>query len=139
MSWLGDNAIPRKALVLGTGGASKSVCYILSILGIQPSVVSRYRKRDYTYDELTGRIIQDHHLIINTTPLGMEPDTQTLPDIPYQALTSGHWLFDLVYNPINTLFLTRGQQQGAKTKNGLEMLYLQAELAWSIWQTYDKF
>ncbi len=89
--------------------------------------------------KLAPEIIDAHRLIINTTPLGMEPDTRTSPAIPFEQITSQHWLYDLVYNPGNTVFLTRGQQSGARTKNGLDMLHLQAEHAWSIWKLYGKF
>jgi shikimate dehydrogenase len=124
----------RKALVLGTGGASKAAEYVLKELGISYSLVSRRRSAgNLTYDDLTPELIEDTLLIVNTTPLGMLPNIDTFPQIPYEALTSEHVLYDLVYNPLETEFLKKGKQQGAVTKNGLEMLHLQAEAAWEIW------
>ena len=125
----------KKALVLGTGGASKAVVEALKQLNIEFRYVSRTPKDKNTisYDSLTKEIVSEHKLIINTTPLGMFPKTDACPDIPYDALTSEHLLYDLVYNPEETLFLKKGKEKGAKTKNGLEMLFLQAEEAWRIW------
>lgn len=139
VEWIGNHPIPSNALVLGLGGASRAVFHALNDLGIKPSIVSRSENGDYTYSQLTPEIIAAHLLIINTTPLGMEPDIMTSPAIPYEQITSQHWLYDLVYNPSNTLFLTHGKQSGARTKNGLDMLHLQAEHAWSIWKLYGKF
>lgn len=123
-----------KALVLGTGGASRAIKYGLKQLGIQVQSVSR-TKTDHTitYDELTPEIMSDHTVIVNTTPLGTSPNVDTCPDIPYSLLTERHLLFDLVYNPSETLFLRQGREHGAQTKNGLEMLHLQAIAAWKIW------
>jgi shikimate dehydrogenase len=137
--WLGSNEYPSRALVLGAGGASKAVVYVLHQLGIEVSIVSRRFIGKYTYAELSRQIIEYHQLIINTTPVGMHPHADQLPQIPYAALTPDHWLYDLIYNPGNTLFLTRGEQAGAMTKNGLEMLHLQADHAWAIWKNYGKF
>ncbi len=125
----------KKALVLGTGGASKAVVAALEQLNIDFRFVSRTPKDDntLTYEQLNADIISEHKLIINTTPLGMYPKTDSCPDIPYEALTQEHLLYDLVYNPEETLFLKKGKEKGAKTKNGLEMLHLQAEEAWRIW------
>ena len=125
----------KKALVLGTGGASKAVVEALRQLNISFRYVSRHPGDEGTlsYGQLTPGIISEHKLIINTTPLGMYPETDACPDIPYSSLTPGHLLFDLVYNPEMTLFLKRGKEKGAKIKNGLEMLHLQAEEAWRIW------
>ena len=125
----------KKALVLGTGGASKAVVAALEQLNIDFRHVSRTPKDDntLTYEQLNADIISEHKLIINTTPLGMYPKTDSCPDIPYEALTPEHLLYDLVYNPEETLFLKKGKEKGAKTKNGLEMLHLQAEEAWRIW------
>lgn len=123
-----------KALVLGTGGASKAVCAALSDLGVSYKLVSR--KADagiLTYEEITPTLLQEYNLIVNTTPLGMQPDVNAFPTIPYSALTSQHYLYDLVYNPEITTFLEKGMQAGAHTKNGLNMLYGQAEAAWKIW------
>ena len=137
--WFVDTSLPSKALVLGTGGASKAISFVLRQLGIKVSLVSHHLKGDFDYVELNRHIILDHQLIVNTTPVGMFPHQDQAPDIPYAALTSQHYLYDLIYNPVNTVFLTRGEQAGANTKNGLEMLRLQAEHAWAIWKSYGKF
>ena len=128
--------IHRKALILGTGGASKAVYYGLKKLGIESQFVSREKKNSstLTYNELTTEIINTYNIIINTTPVGMFPHVDTCPSIPYEYLTSNHLLYDLTYNPDETLFMKRGKQQGATVKNGLEMLLLQALAAWEIWQ-----
>jgi shikimate dehydrogenase len=139
LNWFGENSLPHKALVLGTGGASKAVNYVLQQLGITVSLVSRGFHGRYTYAELDRHVIMEHELIINTTPVGMYPAVEQAPLLPYGAITPHHWLFDLIYNPANTLFLTRGAQSGAMTKNGLEMLHLQADHAFAIWKTYGKF
>jgi shikimate dehydrogenase len=123
------------ALILGTGGASKAVKLALKDLGIDFKLVSRDAKKgDLTYDELTNSVIKSHELLINTTPLGTFPTTQNCPDLTYQAIGAKHILYDLVYNPEITLFMQKGLAQGAKVKNGLEMLHLQAEKAWEIFQ-----
>jgi len=125
------------ALILGTGGAAKAVCYSLLELGISYTMVSR-NKEDKTclhYSQLTEEIITDNLIIINTSPVGMYPETETAPDIPYQFLGSTHLLFDLIYNPAETLFLKKGRESGAATKNGLQMLELQAEKSWEIWNS----
>jgi shikimate dehydrogenase len=124
------------ALVLGNGGATAAAVYALKRLGIAYAIVSRliHDGASLTYSDLTNEIMLKHTLIINTTPLGMYPDTTTAPDIPYQFLTPGHLLFDMVYNPAKTVFLQRGEKRGAATKNGYEMLVLQAEENWSIWK-----
>jgi shikimate dehydrogenase len=122
------------ALVLGTGGASKAVTYTLGQLGIEYQYVSRNPARDQMhYLDLCYAIIHKYTLIINTTPLGTYPDTSAFPNIPYDLLTSGHILYDLVYNPPETEFLRLGKQKGATVKNGQEMLILQAERSWEIW------
>jgi shikimate dehydrogenase len=125
----------KRALVLGTGGASKAVVTALKQLNIEYRYVSRTPENEniLSYNDLTPETIKDHKLIINTTPLGMYPQTDKCPSIPYEHLTNEHLLFDLIYNPEETLFLKKGKEKGAKTKNGLEMLYLQAEEAWRIW------
>ena len=124
----------RKALILGTGGASKAVWYGLLSLGIDPQLVSRTaREGVLSYDELTPRHMEEFQIIVNTTPLGMYPQTDTCPNIPYDYITSQHLAYDLVYNPETTLFLEKCAQQGAATKNGLEMLLLQAYASWDIW------
>lgn len=126
---------PIAALVLGTGGASKAVCHALASLGVPYTIVSRHKTEGIsTYNELTDRVIAGHRLIVNTTPAGMFPDTGRAPDIPYSALTPGHICYDLIYNPQETEFMRRSALQGARVKNGLDMLHLQALLAWEIWQ-----
>ena len=122
------------SLLLGTGGASKAVQYVLKKHGINFHLVSRDAKKgDYTYDQLTPEIVKDHLLIINSTPVGMAPNIDALPDIPYDAITPSHTLIDLIYNPEMTLFLRHGEQHGATTLNGLAMLHAQAEASWKIW------
>lgn len=128
----------KSALVLGTGGASKAVKFALKRLGIAITSVSRNKSEDsLTYEELTKDIIHQHKLIINTTPLGTFPKTDKYPPIPYQYLSSQHLLYDLVYNPAVTAFLGQGLNYHCETKNGLEMLYLQAEKAWKIWNSNE--
>jgi shikimate dehydrogenase len=123
-----------KALVLGNGGAAKAVFYVLKKYNISYQIVARSPKSDeISYESLNKRTINTHRLIINTTPLGMLPNIDTCPNIPYQHLTEKHYLYDLVYNPEQTLFLTNGIAQGAATKNGIEMLHSQAINAWKIW------
>lgn len=125
----------RKALILGTGGASKAVFQGLKQLGVAATLVSRQEKEFcITYGEITPRIMEQYTVIVNTTPLGMFPNVNTCPDIPYEQLTSHHILYDLIYNPDETLFMKKGKEQGAVVKNGLEMLLLQAFAAWEIWQ-----
>jgi len=127
-------ATDRKALVLGTGGASKAVCYGLKQLGIAPTLVSRTPKDEMiSYSDLTEAIMAEHTIIVNCTPLGMVPDTESYPPIPYELISARHLLFDCIYNPEETVFLNKGRAQGAKTQNGIEMLYGQAKAAWAIW------
>ena len=121
-----------KALVLGTGGASKAVQAVLADKGLEFLTVSHSGKGDLLYEELTAEIIASHLLIINTTPLGMHPDEGLCPPIPYEHLTTEHYLFDLVYNPEVTEFLRRGQKQGSMIRNGLMMFVYQAEASWQI-------
>lgn len=124
----------RKALVLGTGGASKAVCYGLRKLGVEPTLVSRMPKEGMLgYDELDEAVMAAHTVIVNCTPLGMLPDVESCPAIPYEMITARHLLFDCVYNPEVTLFLHKGQEQGAAIRNGMEMLTGQAKAAWKIW------
>lgn len=124
----------RKALVLGTGGASKAVCYGLRKLGVIPTLVSRTPKAGMLgYKDLTEDIMKEQTLIVNCTPLGMFPEVDACPDIPYAFITAQHLLFDCIYNPEETLFLHKGKAQGATTQNGMEMLYGQAKAAWKIW------
>ena len=124
-----------KALILGTGGASKAVFHGLANLGIEATFVSRTKKSNdiLTYQELTPEIMQEHTVIVNTTPLGMYPNVDACPDIPYDQLTPNHLLYDLLYNPHETLFMKKGMERGATVKNGLEMLLLQAFVSWEIW------
>ncbi|MEI8205150.1 MAG: shikimate dehydrogenase, partial [Bacteroidota bacterium] len=121
---------------LGTGGASKAVRYALHQLGISYLFVSRTANSNqhYYYEQLSKNLIQQYKLIINTTPLGMLPNVGAFPDIPYQALTKDHLLYDLVYNPETSLFLQKGLEMGAKVKNGIEMLHIQADKAFEIWR-----
>ena len=125
----------KNALILGTGGASKAVAYTLKQLGINYKYVSRNLKEGitYSYQDLTNNIIKEHTIIINCTPLGTFPNIENCPDIPYEAITDNHILFDLIYNPEETTFLRLGKEKQATTINGLNMLILQAEKAWSIW------
>lgn len=126
---------PGQALVLGTGGASKAVQYVLRMLNIPYLTVSRHEKKgDLIYDSVTASHLRDYPLIINTTPLGMAPITNALPPLPYENLSPSNWLFDLIYNPEQTAFLRQGERHGARTRNGYEMLVLQAENAWEIWE-----
>lgn len=124
-----------KALILGTGGASKAVFHGLANLGIEATFVSRTKKSNdiLTYQELTPEIMQEHTVIVNTTPLGMYPNVDACPDIPYDQLTPNYLLYDLLYNPHETLFMKKGMERGATVKNGLEMLLLQAFVSWEIW------
>jgi shikimate dehydrogenase len=126
----------RKALILGTGGSSTAVAYVLNRLGIGFSFVSRRSTGlpdHLLYTDLNEKIIRDHLLIINCTPLGMHPEINASPPIPYSFLTPQHYLFDLIYNPPLTLFLQKGELQGARIKNGADMLRIQAEASWEIW------
>ncbi len=127
------------ALVLGTGGSSKAVTFVLSELGIGYQMVSRTPGEErLTYSELDDTIIKNTPVIINTTPLGMHPKLESFPDIPYGAISSGHLLFDLVYNPDKTRFLSMGEEQGAIIVNGSDMLVYQAEGSWEIWNRKDE-
>ncbi len=124
------------ALVLGTGGSSKAVQQALRKLNIPFKIASREKgKGDYSYEELEKKseLITNATLIINTTPLGMTPDTNSMPPINCELLTAKHYVYDLIYNPARTVFLQKAEMQGANIKNGLEMLHLQAEKAWAIW------
>lgn len=124
----------KKALVLGTGGAAKAVRYGLKKLGLDVVMVSRSKREGMmTYDELTPETMGEYQVVVNCTPLGMYPHTEECPALPYEALTPKHLLYDLIYNPDETLFLRKGCEQGALTKNGLEMLLLQAFVSWEIW------
>ena len=123
---------PTEALILGTGGASKAVKYVLDKLSIAYKVVSR-STGDLIYGELNDEIMNTHQLIINTTPLGTYPNIHQKPTLPYDSLSARHFLFDLTYNPRVTAFMQEGIDRGAKTLNGYRMLELQAEKSWAIW------
>ncbi len=124
----------NKALVLGTGGASKAVCFVLKSMSIDFTSVSRNpNKNQYSYAQLDTETMGCHPLIINCTPVGTFPKEEYFPNIPYEGIGQGHLLFDLVYNPAETEFLKRGKQFGAQVVNGLDMLIFQAEKAWDIW------
>ena len=128
------NKKPDCALILGTGGASKAVKYVLKKLKINYSTVSRKAgKSEFIYENLNDVIINRFKMIINCSPVGTFPNTNKCPNIPYKNLTKEHILYDLVYNPIESLFLRRGKELGCKTKNGLEMLEIQANESWRIW------
>lgn len=134
--WIGN--FKGEALVLGSGGASKAVQAGLTDLNIPYNQASRSIKGgDYTYEQLKSNpeIIKRFNLIVNTTPLGMFPNNDSKPEIPYNKITKGSFLYDLIYNPQETAFMILGKEQGAKTKNGLEMLELQAERSWDIWNS----
>ncbi len=126
----------QKALVLGSGGASKAVRFVLNQRNIDVLQVSRItHENGIRYDEITSQILTDYPVIINTTPLGMEPDVKSKPNLPYSALDSNNVLVDLVYNPRLTAFLHEGLQRGSRIKNGFQMLVEQAEASWKIWES----
>jgi len=128
------NTSINKALILGTGGSSRAVKYVLRDLNIPYTSVSRNKHDNrIQYDEVTEATLQEHNIIINTTPVGMFPNVDEAPLIPYQFINKDHLLFDLIYNPEETLFLKKGREAGARTKNGLEMLLLQSDKCWEIW------
>lgn len=124
-----------KALVLGTGGASKAVQFALSSLGIDFLLVSRSKTAPDTiqFNDITPELMTSHTLLINTTPIGMYPTVDQALPLPYHLLTNNHFLYDLIYNPSETLFLSQGAKQGARTQNGLQMLQMQAEESYKIW------
>lgn len=124
----------RQALVFGTGGAAKAVKYVLEKLEIPYQMVSRKPgQANLSYEQVTPALLHQYQLLINTTPLGMYPQVTEAVPIPYSALNEQHYLYDLVYNPALTLFLQKGQEQGAVVKNGYDMLVIQAEESWRIW------
>lgn len=126
----------QKALIFGDGGAAKAVKYVLNQLQIQYlTVVRNPQPNTILYSAVTAELLEEYKLLINTTPLGMLPNISTCPIIPYQHLSTQHLAYDLVYNPEETLFLTKAKEQGVQIKNGSEMLILQAERSWSIWNT----
>jgi shikimate dehydrogenase len=128
----------QKALILGTGGSSKSVAHALQTLGLGYQIVSRISQPNViTYAELNRELFNEFTVIINCTPVGMYPALGECPQIPYEYLTPNHLVYDLIYNPNETLFLSKAKAQGASIKNGLEMLQKQAELSWKIWNTIE--
>ena len=129
-----DKKWHQKALILGTGGASKAIDYGLRSLGLETVFVSRYeRPNTIQYKTITPEIVKEYNVIVNCTPLGMYPKTEECPDLPFYAMDSHTILYDLIYNPDETLFMKRGAQYGANVKNGLEMLLLQAFASWEFW------
>lgn len=124
----------KKALILGTGGASKAINYGLKSLGLETVYVSRFeRPGTIQYDKITPEIIKEYNVIVNCTPVGMYPHTDECPELPYEAMDSHTLLYDLIYNPDETLFMKKGKEQRATVKNGLEMLLLQAFASWDFW------
>ncbi len=129
-----DKKLHQKALILGTGGASKAIDYGLRNLGLETVFVSRYeRPGTIQYKNVTPEVVKEYNVIINCTPLGMYPKTEVCPELPYEAMDSHTILYDLIYNPDETLFMKRGAEYGANVKNGLEMLLLQAFSSWEFW------
>ena len=129
----------HKALILGTGGSSKAIAFALKEIGLDFKYVSRTKKENqFIYEDLNKSIIEEYPVIINCSPVGMFPHINTCPHIPYEFLSKHNLLFDLIYNPEKTMFMEKGQQHGAIIKNGLEMLKLQAEYAWDIWNTPEE-
>ncbi|MFA9391787.1 MAG: shikimate dehydrogenase [Prolixibacteraceae bacterium] len=126
----------NKALILGTGGASKAIKHVLSKLGIDyvsASIEQQLEHNEIRYDDIDAALLKERLIVINATPLGTHPNIDNCPPIPYDQITNEHVMFDLVYNPEVTLFMKKGQEKGAKTKNGLEMLHGQAIASWEIW------
>ena len=129
-----NNTFPKKALILGTGGASSAVAYVMKKLNIEFSYVSRSAKENtIQYEAVDETIMDEHHLIINASPVGTFPNIEAVPNLPYSLLTQDHVLYDLIYNPPETRFLREGKQRGCKILNGLKMLEYQAEKSWEIW------
>ena len=123
-----------QALILGTGGAAKAAFHVLEDMGLECNSVSRRPDEgDFTYEELTAEDVWEHSIIVNCTPLGMYPNVDAAPDIPYESVTPEHVLFDMIYNPDETVFLKNGRKRGSTTINGLKMLERQAEESWRIW------
>lgn len=126
----------KTALILGTGGAAKAIEFVLKKLGISYEFVSRNPSADQlSYNQVDHSVIQTHYLIVNTTPVGLYPNISDAPPLPYEALSSNHFLFDLIYNPEKTLFLQNGEERGAIIQNGYDMLVYQAEESWKIWNS----
>ena len=137
LGWYGSEPLPTKAIVLGTGGSAKAVVLVLRRLGIVPVCVSSTGKGDIAYANIGPSLLADATLVVQCTPVGMAPHAEDAPPFPYALLDARHRLYDMIYNPVETVFLQCGRQQGARVKNGLELLHRQADLAWSIWQSYD--
>ena len=134
-----DKKWHKKALILGTGGASKAINFGLKSLGLETVFVSRYERPDtIQYDKITPEVVQEYNVIVNCTPLGMYPKTEECPLLPYEAMDSHTILYDLIYNPDQTLFMRKGLERGADVKNGLEMLLLQAFASWEFWNGKEK-
>ncbi len=129
----------KKALVLGTGGAAKAISYGLKSLGLETVKVSRFeRPGTIKYSDITPGVVKEYNVIVNCTPSGMYPHYNECPNLPYESMDSRNLLYDLIYNPDETLFLKKGKAQGAITKNGLEMLLLQAFSSWDFWNGEEK-
>ncbi|AWU43056.1 shikimate dehydrogenase [Blattabacterium punctulatus] len=125
-----------KALILGTGGVSSSISFILNKLGIDYKYVSRKKDKNFlVYEEINQDLLENYQIIINCTPLGTYPKINLCPSLPYEWISSHHYLYDLVYNPPKTLFLKKGEEKGAMIRNGLEMFRIQAEESWKIWNS----
>ena len=125
----------KKALILGTGGASKAINYGLKSLGLETLFVSRFeRENTIQYEKITPEIIKEYNVIVNCTPVGMYPHADECPLLPYEAMDTHTLLYDLIYNPDQTLFMRKGAEQGSTVKNGLEMLLLQAFASWDFWK-----
>ena len=134
-----DKKWHKKALILGTGGASKAINFGLKSLGLETVFVSRYeRPETIQYKQITAEVIQEYNVIVNCTPLGMYPHSDECPELPYAAMNNHTILYDLIYNPDQTLFMRKGQEHGAEVKNGLEMLLLQAFASWEFWNGKEK-
>ena len=134
-----DKKWHKKALILGTGGASKAINYGLKALGLETIFVSRYERPDtIQYDKITADVIKEYNVIVNCTPLGMYPHSDECPNLPYESMDSHTILYDLIYNPDQTLFMRKGAEHGADVKNGLEMLLLQAFASWEFWNGKEK-
>lgn len=129
----------KKALVLGTGGASKAVDYGLRSLGLETVLVSRFKRPGtIQYENVTPDVVKEYNVIVNCTPVGMYPNSDSCPKLPYEALDTHNLLYDVIYNPDETLFMKKGKAQGATVKNGIEMLLLQAFASWSFWNDYSE-
>lgn len=133
-----ESRLHKKALILGTGGASKAINYGLKSLGLETQFVSRTPKPGViTYEDVTPEVVKEYNVIVNCTPCGMYPKVDSCPNLPYEAMDTRTILYDLIYNPDQTLFMKRGAQYGANVKNGLEMLLLQAFASWEFWHEED--